>query len=113
MTNAPAHLGAAQKSERIDGRVGREHFNPLKGVKRLENPQQRFHCGTPAAFQISQSFFGDPRFFSGGALIEIPGETEASELLTEDGLQLRDRSEGEIAHIGIILPIMTIFKYKR
>ena len=46
-------------------------------------------------------------------MIEILGETQSLKLLSQQDLQFRDRLEGQIAHIGIIVPIRTSFKDKR
>jgi len=46
-------------------------------------------------------------------LIEILGLTQSLKLISQQGLQFRDRSEGQIAHTGIIVPITSIFKDNR
>jgi hypothetical protein len=46
-------------------------------------------------------------------LIEILGEARRLKLLSQQDLQFRDRLEGQIAHIGIIVPIRRISKDKR
>jgi len=38
-------------------------------------------------------------------LIEILGETKSLKLFSKQDLEFRDRPKGQIAHIGIILPI--------
>jgi hypothetical protein len=46
-------------------------------------------------------------------LIEISGEPKGVDLLSEDGLEFGDGLEGQVCHIGTIIPIMYIFKDKR
>jgi hypothetical protein len=105
MANSPAHSCAAQKSERIDGRLGHEHFDAFQRVQRFENSQQRFHSGAASRLQISQCSFGDTGLFGSGSLIQIFGEAEPLQLPAQATLEFRNGLEGKNVHAGIILPV--------